>query len=158
MWIFILFMVHLVVKHYRIITGDQYAKYGNSTSFYTNRYIFLSFLSFRQISWETMVESNSQTEYLMQSQGTGCPSYKFIHGNAKEISQVRERSISQKNGIVPPDVSRISEPHIYSWINVYGKSNQPLAFIVLHLLRNSFVQFSSCSSVDRKELSSLARS
>ncbi|CDP00471.1 unnamed protein product [Coffea canephora] len=51
-----------------------------------------------------------------------------------------EARLTNSSVEMPKKYLGISEPHIHSWINVYGKSNQPLAFIVLHLLRNSFIR------------------
>lgn len=79
---------------------------------------FLSFLfKFLNKVWWTAVRIQS----MMRSQGIKGPSYKFIHGNSKEIINMRTSVVS-----FPLELSHVHEllprvqPHIHAWIKLYG--------------------------------------
>ncbi|KAA8532861.1 hypothetical protein F0562_033022 [Nyssa sinensis] len=55
----------------------------------------------------------------MKSQGIKGPSYRFIYGNAKEIMNMKKESMSRPVGLSHHIFPRL-QPHIYSWINIYG--------------------------------------
>jgi hypothetical protein len=80
---------------------------------------FLSFLfKFLNKVWWTAVRIQS----MMRSQGIKGPSYKFIHGNSKEIINMRTSVVS-----FPLELSHVHEllprvqPHIHAWIKLYGR-------------------------------------
>ncbi|KAI3977250.1 hypothetical protein MKX01_035980 [Papaver californicum] len=60
---------------------------------------------------------------VFQSQGIKGPPYKFFHGNTKEMFNMRRESMSR-----PPmklsthDALAQIQPHIHSWIRLYGKT------------------------------------
>ncbi|XP_059645038.1 cytochrome P450 CYP749A22-like [Cornus florida] len=62
-------------------------------------------------------------QHFLASQGIKGPSYKFLHGNTKEILKMRMDSTRN-----PIDLSHhgyifpIIQPHTYSWIKIYGKN------------------------------------
>ncbi|KAJ8774625.1 hypothetical protein K2173_017071 [Erythroxylum novogranatense] len=60
-----------------------------------------------------------QTQSVMRSQGIQGPSYKFLHGNTKEISKMREETRNYPIELTHEMLTRI-QPHIYSWIKLYG--------------------------------------
>jgi PHYB activation tagged suppressor 1 len=67
--------------------------------------------------WWTPIRIQS----FMKSQGLKGPSYKFLHGNTKEIMQFRKESRSNPMDLSHDIFSRI-QPHIYSWIKLYGNN------------------------------------
>lgn len=80
---------------------------------------FLSFLfKFLNKAWWTPVRIQS----MMRSQGIKGPSYKFIHGNSKEIINMRTSVVS-----FPLELSHVHEllprvqPHIHAWIKLYAR-------------------------------------
>ncbi|KAK9266778.1 hypothetical protein L1049_012666 [Liquidambar formosana] len=78
-------------------------------------FLFLTLTKFFHKVWWTPF----RTQYVMGSQGIKGPSYKFLHGNTKEIIHMRNESM-----ISPMDLShhvfpRI-QPFFYTWIKLYG--------------------------------------
>ena len=71
---------------------------------------------------------------LMQSQGIKGPSYRFIHGNAKQIMSLRNEAISKPLGLSHNIFPRI-QPHMHCWIKLYG---------IIYITDNSFVTFCFC--------------
>ncbi|TYH90362.1 hypothetical protein ES332_A13G043100v1 [Gossypium tomentosum] len=62
-----------------------------------------------------------RVQFIMNSQGIRGPPYEFIHGNNKEIAQMlMEASI--KPMALTHDIFPRVMPHVYSWINKYGKA------------------------------------
>ncbi|KAK8508035.1 hypothetical protein V6N12_025143 [Hibiscus sabdariffa] len=55
------------------------------------------------------------------SQGIKGPSYKFIHGNNKEILEMRTEALSKPLGLADDIVPRVL-PHVHTWKNKYGKN------------------------------------
>ncbi|KAK9003492.1 hypothetical protein V6N11_061051 [Hibiscus sabdariffa] len=57
-------------------------------------------------------------QHVMNSQGTKGPPYRFVHGNNKEVTEMRKEAFSKplalKDYIFP-----IVQPDIYTWINTY---------------------------------------
>lgn len=66
--------------------------------------------------WWTPIHIQS----VMRSQGIKGPSYKFLHGNTKEIIKLRKESTDSLMDLSHNIFPRI-QPHIYSWIKLYGK-------------------------------------
>ncbi|XP_004297207.1 PREDICTED: cytochrome P450 734A1-like [Fragaria vesca subsp. vesca] len=58
---------------------------------------------------------------LMASQGIRGPSYKLIHGNTKEINNMKIQAMSRPRNLSHDIVSAV-HPHIHSWTNIYGKN------------------------------------
>ncbi|KAK9932398.1 hypothetical protein M0R45_019637 [Rubus argutus] len=71
----------------------------------------------------------------MASQGISGPSYRLIHGNNKEISNMLEEARSKPIRNLSHDVLSAVQPHIHSWTKTYGKNFlqwqglQPVLFI-----------------------------
>ncbi|XP_050204009.1 cytochrome P450 CYP749A22-like [Mercurialis annua] len=55
----------------------------------------------------------------MRAQGIRGPSYRFLHGNTREITDMRNRIMNGPMDLGHEMLSRI-QPHIYSWIKLYG--------------------------------------
>lgn len=67
--------------------------------------------------WWTPIRIQSQ----MRSQGIKGPSYKFFHGNNKEITNMKNEMIMSSSPMqLSHQIFPITEPHIYSWIKLYG--------------------------------------
>ncbi|KAG9135019.1 hypothetical protein Leryth_026160 [Lithospermum erythrorhizon] len=59
-------------------------------------------------------------QYQMRNQGINGPSYEFLHGNTKEISEMRRNCTSQAMDDLSHDIFPRILPHIHSWRNSYG--------------------------------------
>ncbi|KAB2600635.1 hypothetical protein D8674_037289 [Pyrus ussuriensis x Pyrus communis] len=57
----------------------------------------------------------------MTSQGIKGPSYRFIHGNNKEVASMRKEAMSRPKSL-SHDVFSIVLPHMHSWTKIYGKN------------------------------------
>ncbi|KAK8548461.1 hypothetical protein V6N12_061375 [Hibiscus sabdariffa] len=86
-------------------------------------------------------------QHMLNSQGIKGPPYKFIHGNNKQVIQMRQEALSKPMGLIH-DLLPFVQPHMYSWFNKYGKNylswngNRPELVIsepelVKEVLRNS---------------------
>ncbi|KAB2047378.1 hypothetical protein ES319_A13G040800v1 [Gossypium barbadense] len=62
-----------------------------------------------------------RVQFIMNSQGIRGPPYEFIHGNNKEIAQMFMEA-STKPMALTHDIFPRVVPHVYSWINKYGKT------------------------------------
>ncbi|KAB2062158.1 hypothetical protein ERO13_A10G124600v2 [Gossypium hirsutum] len=60
-------------------------------------------------------------EHFLNSQGLQGPPYKFIHGCNKQINKMRSEALSKPMGLTHDILPRVF-PHVYSWINLYGKN------------------------------------
>jgi PHYB activation tagged suppressor 1 len=58
----------------------------------------------------------------MASQGIKGPAYRFLHGNTKEIIQMREESTSSPMDFSSHHVFPRIMPHIHAWKQLYGKN------------------------------------
>lgn len=58
----------------------------------------------------------------MRSQGIKGPAYKFLHGNTKEISEMRQESTSTPMDLSSHHIYPRILPEIYSWTKLYGKN------------------------------------
>ncbi|XP_075495369.1 cytochrome P450 CYP749A22-like [Primulina tabacum] len=56
----------------------------------------------------------------LQSQGIKGPSYKFFHGNTKEIIQMKKQASSTTMDLSHDIFPRL-QPHLYSWAKIYGE-------------------------------------
>nr|XP_016460535.1 PREDICTED: cytochrome P450 CYP749A22-like isoform X1 [Nicotiana tabacum] len=61
-----------------------------------------------------------RVQFLMRSQGIQGPTYKFLHGNTKEIVEMRKDSITKSMNHLSHDIFPRILPHVFSWKNVYG--------------------------------------
>ncbi|KAK8987956.1 hypothetical protein V6N11_065560 [Hibiscus sabdariffa] len=57
---------------------------------------------------------------MLNSQGIKGPPYRFIHGNSKEIVEMKKEALSKPMGLTH-DIFPKLQPHHYSWINRYGQ-------------------------------------
>ncbi|GMP94193.1 hypothetical protein CsSME_00043733 [Camellia sinensis var. sinensis] len=84
---------------------------------------------FRKLWWTPF-----QIQRILNSQGIGGPGYRFIHGNTKEIRTMKAESISKPMDLSHQVFQRL-QPHIHSWIKIYGKNflmwNGPKAQLVI---------------------------
>jgi len=60
-------------------------------------------------------------QFMMKSQGIQGPPYKFLHGNFKEIEEMRKDSINDAMDQLSHDIFPRVLPHIFSWKKLYGK-------------------------------------
>ncbi|KAK8571698.1 hypothetical protein V6N12_027773 [Hibiscus sabdariffa] len=60
-------------------------------------------------------------QHMLNSQGIKGPPYKFIHGNNKQVIQMRREALSKPMGLTH-DLLPFVQPHVYSWFNKYGKN------------------------------------
>lgn len=79
--------------------------------------IFSSLIILYKLWWTPL-----HLQSLMHSQGIRGPSYRFLHGNTKEIIKMKQQITNQ----TPMDLShhifpRI-QPHLYSWMKLYGNN------------------------------------
>ncbi|KAB2621134.1 cytochrome P450 CYP749A22-like [Pyrus ussuriensis x Pyrus communis] len=56
---------------------------------------------------------------LVAMQGIKGPSYRFVHGNTKEISSMQEEAMSRPKSLSHDIFSRV-QPHIHLWTKTYG--------------------------------------
>ncbi|KAJ6744338.1 P450 putative-RELATED [Salix purpurea] len=81
--------------------------------------LFLSILiilvKFLNKVWWTPVRIQS----LMKSQGIEGPSYRFLHGNTKEISSMIRKIRSSPQELLHHTLPMV-HPHFHSWIKIYG--------------------------------------
>ncbi|KAK8365105.1 hypothetical protein V6Z12_A02G029200 [Gossypium hirsutum] len=59
--------------------------------------------------------------HMMNSQGIKGPPYKFIHGNNEEATKMRQEALSKPMALRHDIFPRV-QPHIYTWINKYGRN------------------------------------
>jgi len=57
----------------------------------------------------------------MKSQSIQGPPYKFLHGNFKEIVEIKKESINKAMDHLSHDIFPRVLPHIFSWKKLYGK-------------------------------------
>lgn len=64
-------------------------------------------------------------KHVFLSQGIKGPPYKFFRGNTEEISKmIRENTMSRTtHEHISHDLFPLVQPHIYSWIKLYGKKH-----------------------------------
>ncbi|CAK9142457.1 unnamed protein product [Ilex paraguariensis] len=57
---------------------------------------------------------------MMRSQGIKGPSYKFLHGNTKEITNMRRQSMGRPMDHLSHNLFPRILPDVHSWVNLYG--------------------------------------
>lgn len=108
-------------------------------AFYISCCMCLAFLSIlvkflKEVWWKPI-----RIQSIMRSQGIRGPSYKFIHGNTKEIINMRKSVQSTPMELSHHELLPIVQPHIHAWIKLYGKSitklrSEPFFFNPKHQL------------------------
>ncbi|CAL9029062.1 unnamed protein product [Prunus brigantina] len=63
----------------------------------------------------------TQIQKLMALQGIKGPSYRLIHGNTKEISNMQKEAMARPRNL-SHDVFALVQPHLHSWTKIYGKT------------------------------------
>ncbi|KAM5567467.1 cytochrome P450 CYP749A22 [Rosa sericea] len=61
----------------------------------------------------------TRLQSLMATQGITGPSYRFIHGNTKEISNMKKEIMSRPINL-SHDILSVVQPHIHLWTRLYG--------------------------------------
>ncbi|KAK9003512.1 hypothetical protein V6N11_061071 [Hibiscus sabdariffa] len=73
-------------------------------------------------------------QHILNSQGIKGPPYRFIHGNNKEVDKMRKEALTKTLGLTDEIFPKV-QPHIYTWINRYGRNylcwNGPRAELVI---------------------------
>ncbi|GMN72227.1 hypothetical protein TIFTF001_055228 [Ficus carica] len=64
----------------------------------------------------------NRIQRLMAVQGIKGPSYRFIHGNTKQISAMKKESMTRAMEGLSHNILPKVLPHIDSWIGMYGKN------------------------------------
>ncbi|XP_059650949.1 cytochrome P450 CYP749A22-like [Cornus florida] len=80
-------------------------------------FILLTLIKFLHKVWWTPI----RVQRALRSQGIKGPSYRFFHGNTKEILRLRKESTSKPMELSHHLFPRIL-PDIYLWFNIYGKN------------------------------------
>ncbi|XP_058193589.1 cytochrome P450 CYP749A22-like [Rhododendron vialii] len=81
-------------------------------------FLLVALIGFLHKVWWTPIRIHN----IMRSQGINGPAYKFLHGNTKEIIQMREESIGNAMDFSSHDVFPRIMPHIHAWKKLYGKN------------------------------------
>ncbi|TYI45522.1 hypothetical protein E1A91_D13G042900v1 [Gossypium mustelinum] len=80
-------------------------------------YLFVALLNvFYKYCWIPQ-----RVQFIMNSQGIRGPPYEFIHGNNKEAAQMLMEASTKPMALTHDIFPRVM-PHVYSWINKYGKT------------------------------------
>ncbi|PQP91688.1 uncharacterized protein Pyn_09761 [Prunus yedoensis var. nudiflora] len=79
--------------------------------------LVLAFIKILHKLWWTPI----RIQKLMALQGIKGPSYRFIHGNTKEISNMKKEAMARPQ-ILSHDILSVVQPHIHSWTKIYGKN------------------------------------
>lgn len=111
-------------------------------------YFLLNFIRFLNKVWWTPL----YIQYNMRSQGIKGPSYKFLHGSTKEITNMRRNSMYRAMDDLSHNIFPRILPDIYSWVNLYGNMNESntASFLVTYF---SFLQLNLiCCNNNRAKL------
>ncbi|VVA24216.1 Hypothetical predicted protein [Prunus dulcis] len=79
--------------------------------------LVLAFIKILHKLWWTPI----RIKKLMALQGIKGPSYRFIYGNTKEISNMKKEVMGRPQ-ILSHDILSVVQPHIHSWTKIYGKN------------------------------------
>ncbi|PQQ17077.1 cytochrome P450 CYP749A22 [Prunus yedoensis var. nudiflora] len=79
--------------------------------------LVLAFIKILHKLWWTPI----RIQKLMALQGIKGPSYRFIYGNTKEISNMKKVVMGRPH-ILSHDIFSVVQPHVHSWTNIYGKN------------------------------------
>ncbi|KAH6837684.1 hypothetical protein C2S53_018947 [Perilla frutescens var. hirtella] len=61
-----------------------------------------------------------RVQYLLSSQGIKGPPRRFLHGNTKEIIDMRRETMGQAMDEISHDIYHRILPHVHSWVEQYG--------------------------------------
>lgn len=84
-------------------------------------FLFISLLVILVRIVKTLLWTPLHVQFMMRSQGVQGPSYKFLHGNFKEIVEMKKDAINKPMDHLSHDIFPRILPHIYSWKKLYGK-------------------------------------
>lgn len=102
-------------------------------------FLLVNLIKFFSKAWWIPIRIQSS----MRSQGIRGPSYRFLHGNTREISNMRNRIMNGPMELSHQMLPRL-QPHIYSWIKLYGNvdllAKKPSACAVHSLTSANFLQ------------------
>ncbi|KAL2546267.1 Cytochrome [Forsythia ovata] len=59
---------------------------------------------------------------VLRLQGLKGPAYKFIHGNTKEIIEMKKQAMSNPMDLSSHDIFPRIQPHFYTWMKLYGQN------------------------------------
>uniref|UniRef100_A0A1W7HBV0 Cytochrome P450 n=1 Tax=Scoparia dulcis TaxID=107240 RepID=A0A1W7HBV0_SCODU len=62
-----------------------------------------------------------QIQHILKSQGIQGPSYKFFHGNTKEIIKMKKQTSSASIDLLH-DIFPLVQPHLHAWMKLYGNN------------------------------------
>ncbi|KAL0446978.1 UNVERIFIED_CONTAM: cytochrome [Sesamum latifolium] len=79
-------------------------------------YILLTLIGLIKKVWLNPI----RVQHLMRSQGINGPSYRFLHGNTKEIISMRRETMGKAMDEISHDIFPRVLPHIHSWAKLYG--------------------------------------
>ncbi|KAI3452927.1 hypothetical protein Pfo_009590 [Paulownia fortunei] len=79
-------------------------------------YVLLTLIGLLQKVWLNPI----RVQYLMRSQGIKGPSHKFLHGNTKEIINMRRETMGKAMDDISHNIFPRILPHVHSWANLYG--------------------------------------
>ncbi|XP_058184162.1 cytochrome P450 CYP749A22-like [Rhododendron vialii] len=80
-------------------------------------YLLFFLLTLLRKMWWTPI----RIQRAMNLQGIRGPPYRFVHGNTKEILNMRTATMSKPMGLSHNIFPRL-QPHLHSWLNIYGKN------------------------------------
>ncbi|KAK9003061.1 hypothetical protein V6N11_060632 [Hibiscus sabdariffa] len=61
-------------------------------------------------------------QHVMNSQGIKGPPYRFIHGNNDQVTRMKKEASTKPMSLTRHEIFPTVQPHIYSWLNTYGKN------------------------------------
>ncbi|XP_006348652.2 cytochrome P450 CYP749A22-like [Solanum tuberosum] len=83
-------------------------------------FLFISLLVILVRIVKKLLWTPFHVQFMMRSQGIQGPSYKFLHGNFKEIFEIKKESINKAMDHLSHDIFPRVLPHIFSWKKLYG--------------------------------------
>ncbi|KAF6147033.1 hypothetical protein GIB67_036752 [Kingdonia uniflora] len=80
-------------------------------------YLFFALIEFLYRIWWKPI----QIQNMLRAQGIRGPSYKFLHGNTIDVYKMRRESMMKPLELSDNILAGV-QPHIHSWINLYGRN------------------------------------
>lgn len=96
---------------------DNISEFNSITFLVSSISLFLLSIFFKflhKVLWTPIRIQN-----MLNKQGIKGPSYRFLHGNTKQVLEMMKEAMSQPLGLSHHIFPRI-QPNIYSWIIIYG--------------------------------------
>ncbi|KAB2092393.1 hypothetical protein ES319_A02G027600v1 [Gossypium barbadense] len=75
-------------------------------------------------------------QHMLNSQGIKGPPYRFIHGNNKEVTKMKQKALSKSVGLTDDLFPKV-EPHFYTWTNRYVELVISEPELIKEVLKNS---------------------